>query len=96
MRSIIGREASTTEKGIPYTAYSCGVKEEGSQVPAKFSSAELAYNALMQALVDSILNSHGKDYIVWRHFPEIVMEEIKDDGDTVRWYYGYARWAIED
>ena len=98
MKSFIGRPyAWNIDSSNPYVVYSIGVKQEGHQFPAKFASSDLAMNALMQTLVDLILENKDKD-IVWRRYPEVSFDDEYDDftKTTTRRYYATARLCFED
>ena len=98
MRSFIGSpRAWNKTQDNPYIMYAMGVKEEGGQIPAVFKSKDLAMNALMQTLVDLILENKDKD-IVWRGYPEVDSYETKCPvtGEITTWYKATARLCFED
>jgi hypothetical protein len=97
MRSIKGTlKAWNTSQDNPYVSYVYGVKIEGEQVPALFSTEADAMNGLMQTLIDEVLKNQDKD-LVWREFPTVDAEVVKSpfDDSTTIWYKAYARWCFE-
>jgi hypothetical protein len=96
MKSIIGNKTSyNTTKDNPYTTYMYGIKEEGARVPAIFSSPDLAMNALMQNIIDKVLENKYKN-IIWRQFPEVSEEKLFDTlNEPLIFYKAYARFCFE-
>lgn len=97
MRSIIGEpRAYHSTPDNPYRVYSYGVKEEGKQVNAKFSSYELALNAIMQDVVDQVLQNPTKN-LIWRRLPHVQQERevCQVTGVDIIWYTATARFCFE-
>ena len=96
MRSLIGESTYyNKDKTNPYIAYAYGIKEEGKRFPAMFSSPDLALNALMQSIIDKVLENKDKD-IVWRELPRVHQEVLFNEyNEPVTYYKAYARFCFE-